>query len=58
MNTGGHLLFGPSFNFKLSEKFEPEDPGDTNDDVKAFETSVGEPREILVQGYEALPEQV
>ena len=26
--------------------------------VKAFETSVGEPREILVQGYEALPEQV
>ena len=25
--------------------------------VKAFETSVGEPREILVRGYEAPPKQ-
>ena len=39
MDTGGHLLFGPSFNFKLNEKFEPADPGDTDDDIKAFETS-------------------
>lgn len=34
-----HLLIGPSFNFKLSEKFDPEE-GNEDDQFEKFETAL------------------
>jgi len=38
--VGVHLLVGPSFNFKVSEKFDPEDQGSTEDQFEKMETAV------------------
>jgi len=37
--VGVHLLFGPSFNFKVSEKFDPEE-NDTEDQFEKMETAL------------------
>ena len=37
LTSGGYVEFGPSFNFKLSESFDPEDPGQDEDQVETFE---------------------
>jgi len=37
--VGVHLLVGPSFNFKVSEKFDP-DEGSVEDQVKKMETTL------------------
>jgi hypothetical protein len=34
------LLVGPSFNFKLSEKFDPPDEGNLEDQVEKMETTL------------------
>jgi hypothetical protein len=39
-NTGFHLLFGPSFNFKLSESFDPDDDPGEDDVFGSLETAV------------------
>ena len=38
--VGVHLLAGPSFNFKVSEKFDPEDAADADDSIETLETAL------------------
>jgi Outer membrane protein beta-barrel domain len=38
--VGVHLLIGPSFNFKVSEKFDPPDEGNLEDQVEKMETTL------------------
>jgi len=38
--VGVHLLAGPSFNFKVSEKFDPEDAADADDSIETMETAL------------------
>ena len=38
--VGVHLLAGPSFNFKVSEKFDPEDAADSEDSIEKMETAL------------------
>ena len=35
-----HLLIGPPFNFKISEKFDPEDGNNDEDQIETFETAL------------------
>src|SRR5688572_19933990 len=39
LTSGGYIEFGPSFNFKLSENFDPEEV-DQEDQVETFEFAV------------------
>jgi len=38
--VGVHLLAGPSFNFKVSESFDPEDAADSDDSIEKMETAL------------------
>ena len=38
--VGVHLLAGPSFNFKVSESFDPEDAADADDSIEKMETAL------------------
>ena len=38
--AGVHLLIGPSFNFKVSEKFDPENESGAEDEVETMETAL------------------
>lgn len=38
--VGVHLLFGPSFNFKVSETFDPEDESGLEDQFETMETAL------------------
>ena len=38
--VGVHLLIGPSFNFKVSEKFDPEDAAEPEDSIEKMETAL------------------
>jgi hypothetical protein len=38
--VGVHLLAGPSFNFKVSENFDPEDAADSDDSIEKMETAL------------------
>jgi hypothetical protein len=38
--VGVHLLVGPSFNFKVSEKFDPEEAADPDDSFEKMETAL------------------
>jgi len=40
LTSGGYIEFGPSFNFKLREKFDPEDFDTDDDQVETFEFAV------------------
>jgi hypothetical protein len=39
-NSGFHLLFGPSFNFKLNESFDPDEADFDDDEIETFETEL------------------